>query len=1097
LTISEALKTELQRQGSQPLLAAEFYPKRVDLDLPESYIDLEFQSESVFNRASSSGVAGFLQDETSASGVTRFAFGNSTWFATELDGSGQIELGEGIGYSINLSIVIEFQISYLSGNQHIFGVYTTAGSGDTQDKLRIAVGSSGEITVGLQGSVATTAGVVSSGEWHRLVVVLDGNGLGQTNTFIYLDGTELTGGGVLLGDEVGAVFGSGFVTVLGADRDGTSYNERFAGRIGRLIITDDIYDQSDVDDFTTALSSPLICVSGDTPILDYANNLSGASPVSRKTHPVTRKVSGSDRIELSLADDGWARDLFKAYRPDSTGVALKLGAANVDPDDWLLFHIGVVSEILPREEAYGVTVRDPTRLLKERNTGPGIFIGHPGEIVQQVLDHIGLPRAYYDRESLAFDANAATSHHQLIYSGQEPNHHRFGAIGQGEKNSTELINGITELTNTSFAPGPLGRFTFRSYDPTASTVKDWGQDDILNLEPVSTLEHLTNKVVLKGHYTDGPEKGPIVSIVAEDEQSQEDHQVSGQYNREVSATEIDTKWMNARLIMLDGADHPTDLSGAGPTWIIDGAATPGFCGAGLAFDQRQGPTGVQGSGYDLDSGSDRYLYVFVPFLLEDPEGPGEIMRVSEITGYPDWSTYWDPGFPRPNIPGNFPYFLRLEVDAREVLGTQRVPSPLDTASALKHRFAFDCTLFVDRAQAILDRFSNGAPVMRCRTTLSEMDVNQGDFVTITDGVYSNYGHDGIDIDTVWEVTGKEVDVLGDSPGITWTLVFVRTLSAPSATATAGTQTNHVRSSAAAAVQTLASEAAAPVRVGKLTEFAITTPGGFDYEIDTGTVGRFFDDYREVGELSSSAQASKDTYVYADAFLGRTIVKVVNNGAGDPVVDPFAAPLWKIVTDGSGITSTEDLRTTKSLADDTVDIGAIQNAKRGATTTSDATATTAVEHTLETDKAYTFEARVVCKEDGGDERNSFLITCHAARGSTAVAVLSNPHQLYKACDNSMAATFDVTGAGDGIRVLVTGLAGTTIDWEVNLRWVEVDAPTTGTPAACTAFDNSALPVPAQLGQILYASTSSAYVASVPTVTEDGFLVTTEEGFLVTT
>jgi len=84
------------------------------------------------------------------------------------------------------------------------------------------------------------------------------------------------------------------------------------------------------------------------------------------------------------------------------------------------------------------------------------------------------------------------------------------------------------------------------------------------------------------------------------------------------------------------------------------------------------------------------------------------------------------------------------------------------------------------AERVVERFSNGVPRAKIQTNLDQLDLEVGDFVTVDDDVYLNFNAFGVNSTIVWEIISKEIEVIGDSPGIGFTLAWVRDNIVPSA-----------------------------------------------------------------------------------------------------------------------------------------------------------------------------------------------------------------------------------------------------------------------------------------------------------------------------
>ena len=101
------------------------------------------------------------------------------------------------------------------------------------------------------------------------------------------------------------------------------------------------------------------------------------------------------------------------------------------------------------------------------------------------------------------------------------------------------------------------------------------------------------------------------------------------------------------------------------------------------------------------------------------------------------------------------------------------PTYGDSNDGLFYAKAWDITILVDSVNKRMQRFKNGCPKIKINTTLAHADLQLGDFVTLQSDVYSAYGRNGCDSDTVFEIISKTVDALADSPGCAFELAWVR------------------------------------------------------------------------------------------------------------------------------------------------------------------------------------------------------------------------------------------------------------------------------------------------------------------------------------
>ena len=95
--------------------------------------------------------------------------------------------------------------------------------------------------------------------------------------------------------------------------------------------------------------------------------------------------------------------------------------------------------------------------------------------------------------------------------------------------------------------------------------------------------------------------------------------------------------------------------------------------------------------------------------------------------------------------------------------------------------ATDVTCAVSVAERVLKRTAYGMPIISFTTSLEHIDIQLGDFISVTHSLYLRHGKDGSTSGTIFEVTRKEVNIESDTPNISWKAAFVRQDSVPSYT----------------------------------------------------------------------------------------------------------------------------------------------------------------------------------------------------------------------------------------------------------------------------------------------------------------------------
>ena len=99
--------------------------------------------------------------------------------------------------------------------------------------------------------------------------------------------------------------------------------------------------------------------------------------------------------------------------------------------------------------------------------------------------------------------------------------------------------------------------------------------------------------------------------------------------------------------------------------------------------------------------------------------------------------------------------------------------PEDTDDQQWFPRVWDITVLVHAAERRIKRFAKGVPRFRVTLPLRHADLQLGDFISLEDDVPLYEGRDGLNSDVILEIVAKEVDALGDAPGVNLELAWVR------------------------------------------------------------------------------------------------------------------------------------------------------------------------------------------------------------------------------------------------------------------------------------------------------------------------------------
>lgn len=912
LTVSAALQAHLDAQSTGLAYVVELRPRRNSLPTTDEIIlDCDLQSESVSDQAElvhrvEPAIFRGFSDETSAVGVTRRRFGHSTVYSTHLDGTGsKLELGKGLPLFRSGAVAIEFRADELR-NCDLLSIEKTDASA-TALRVRLTSSGNARVTLSTETTAASSGATYNVDTWHRLVVTYAGDGTGDDSAIkIYLDGVEVlsTTSTGHMADTV-IPFAGLWLLKLGNNE---AEDAAFKGRIGRVIVwtnatTTAPLDADDVVDIETHMKGPVIACSGDQPILDYALSVSEVAPIGGTLDPQTR-AKKRDRFEITWADDGWLRYQKSRFRETSFGVAVKLAHSEIDdPDDYLLLANGYVEDGTPGDDFLNMTVREPEPSFEL--TVRGAFVGHPLEVARKILQASGTHPSKWDAESLDIANYPEIGHFQVARYGTPTLGYNL-TLARDLQSSIEgssirpLLDELAMLCGGAFVADE-GRLRFAKYDPSDAAVAHWTVDDVSDLEQTETISNLVNRYVLPAFFFRG---NPLVTLTLEDEAAQLDSAIGGLEPRVSGQEASGREWV--RSVATVNGDQ--SLSGSGPwTWdVISGAL--GMSGHGLSEDQRT-EGGTQDAIYQLGGG--KYAYYMLGRTEHDANQPNpavEIVRVDDVSLL--WGsglTLYVSGVPNP-VTQEVEYFPRdseIQIGARAQYGTQS-----QTEQYRGYTYLADVTLPLYALGLRLARFSRGCPVLRFRTNLAKIAVNLGEFVTLEDELVLDFELDGVDTSTKWEVIGKEVDVLGDTLGILWTVAKVVDES-PELTAsrTAGSMMG---------LTALVGSEALPLRVADPDSFVVTHTTDLEFSVSSGRAGTLAGEV-DGPAFEASVEPSKDSYLGFDVSTGLFVLASVDNSDPPPTFDAAILPVATIVSDGTEITTIIRTCPTAGLADGSVHI----------------------------------------------------------------------------------------------------------------------------------------------------------------------------------
>mgnify|MGYP006397960561 CR=1 FL=1 len=637
--------------------------------------------------------------------------------------------------------------------------------------------------------------------------------------------------------------------------------------------------------------------------IDGFASISGITAISPKVDPYTRKTQ-TGGVTLRLADDGSIRSVVS----NATGVnplkgkqiEIKLGEQSMSAaSDFAPLFKGLIDDVVPSDGYIDLICVDVFELAKDRLFAGAWVNSHPLEVVSDLLiNGAGVPSAQVDSGASGTihpDTNTAISHFCMTSVrgvGDWQHTARFvGDLYPGKNDGAvevrKVIDAVASMLGGSFYADQSGVVKFRRFDPTAAISRTWTGEDYSDIAATQTMTGMVNQVVI--------DVG------------------SGDYSRRLvlkdsaSITRYGRTYEQAYTWPLGGAisELQAPASGAGVFELGSGVTTitligyqaSGFSGTRDALGSPSSAAAVSGS---------RLLYLKLgDEIISCPAIATDTTRTTiwrEVDANGELTT-------SPTTQTEIPNHLTLTSCNRGQLGSSAAAHRTGPASFSNH--AVDLTMAVDFALLILRRFSNGAPIIECNTSLQEIDLEVGDFVGIdwVEGIWPGQGLDGFDqsVDgNKFEVIEKSIDV--DSGSIKWRLC-VATIGSPISLTEVWNLHNPAEYGGDDSEIDHQIAVHSPYFCGWVVDdgLAVSDAGGRNITIATG-VAKFGPSSAVLGAAETiTLDASKDHWIGIDCATRQMIVQTVTTSANEPEISGLEVRLAYVQTDSSDITTLFDLR----------------------------------------------------------------------------------------------------------------------------------------------------------------------------------------------
>lgn len=546
----------------------------------------------------------------------------------------------------------------------------------------------------------------------------------------------------------------------------------------------------------------------NTPVFTTYLGLDNVNGVAWAIDPLTREAAVHE-IELTFVDDGELRRINQDVGLRGQPFTLQVGAEGVDFTDFETVGTFYVADVRADGSNIILTCEDGLAAIRDLHISGSWQNMHPLEVIEDIVTTAlgsGVGN-YFNTTSLNHISYPNISHWSLSRWNESGIFDLANAIQEPEP-ILDVVNELLELLGGTLRPSQLGVLGWAEYDSTASAVANWTQDDITSIEVIETWDNTVNDCDVK--FAQGYNNEGTATFQQGDGESQRE------LDRVYRLT-VDTKWCNAvtrvgqrhvagpsnGTLYAPGSNEFIILSDS-TSFIIERCAVQGFAGSRWS---EAGGVWSQTSGDDLNNTTPRRAYLRLEpgeeqARYELPGSGGDNTTPEIIACYQTSAEYRAAGSNFPTQPdpqsegATLPSRLRYYIDTaysptdplaggftsgRAGFGTttpsgwwNRSGTISGVESSLAVATVVDITTPVEMVQTRLRRFRYGAPKIRCRTGLEYVELEIGDFITISgEDTFIGFLQDGLDTSVVWEITRKELFLLDDDPGIEWELCWVR------------------------------------------------------------------------------------------------------------------------------------------------------------------------------------------------------------------------------------------------------------------------------------------------------------------------------------
>jgi len=644
-------------------------------------------------------------------------------------------------------------------------------------------------------------------------------------------------------------------------------------------------------------------VKADRNVLGYPKSVVSINPRSASIDPVSCQVSLSELV-IEFIDDGIVRALAKNNYLLGKTLTTSLGFdtqndATFPEGSFAPFHAGLIDSIETEAGIVRIKCRDFRTVLWERRGSTTVlpvaaaagqlqgyyYSGPAVSAMADMLSTAGIPSSLYDATSFATGNCPATGYMNVDRYRMPQDTNAKAVTDRRLLKPTpvkDLLENIARVLRGYIIVQEDGLIRYKEFNNAASPSDRFTNNDIIpgTFRLSSPTEKLVTSVVARTLWeglSDNGGPGYRLSIFDSSSTDQTNWGFTGGTKWSASET-IEDDWFGVGL-----GDYNRNGVGSGDTTITvatGGGASP----ITLADGTHPG-----------------YLYV-VGYGSADT---GEIIKYTSVTTVIAGEVYTLGGL------------------TRGMFGTTTATHS-GTAPAVAGSAAIGCTIYevtgpIRAAEKLINRFSNGYPIVEFRTPMHKYGVQLGDTVYLETPIYLRYGVDGLAVgQTTYAFEVIVMDVDPEALEISWKLL--ETTESANARVVTPTQTGNLTGAGntpAGPIGTVGSILASlgstnltgPALTGIIRGTAAPTSANLTHtipsQIAATTIGPI-----SLADTSHTYTASKDTYVdLCPMAFGRSKYEFteVASGAAAPALAAGRVRCFKVSTSGSAITSVTDLR----------------------------------------------------------------------------------------------------------------------------------------------------------------------------------------------